>query len=121
MTKAELIRRLAERTGLSDAAAVAAVEALFAVDGGIIAEGVAGGGPVQIGEFGTFVPAMRSGPGRARRGGDDEGGPPAAPVFHPGSGWRQRVRGGRKAPRGTGSTGPRRGGDGGTPGTGGLR
>ena len=122
MTKAELVGRLAERTGLSPADAAAAVEALFAVGGGIIAQGVADGATVEIGDFGSFEPGTRLTPsGRARRAAEDDhaGAPPHAPVFEPGGGWRQagpRVRGG-KPPRGTGSTGPRRGpwGEGGTP------
>lgn len=126
MTKTELVKRLAEKTGLSQNEAAAVVEALFAVDGGIIAERVARGLPVEIGDFGSFVPAIRSGRGREGHVGDHEGAPPAAPAFHPGSGWREaapRVRGRKKPPRGTGSTGPRRGDSGGgsTRGAGGTR
>lgn len=114
MTKAELVERLAERTGLSPDDAAAAVEALFAVAGGIIAEEVANGTAVQIGDFGSFEPGARrtlSQRGRQAAEDEDADAPPLAPVFKPGDGWRQagpRVRGG-KPPRGTGSTGPRRG------------
>lgn len=113
MTKVELVERLAERTGLSPDDAAAAVEALFAVAGGIIAEEVANGAAVRIGDFGSFEPGARltlSRRGRPAGENEDPGVPPLAPVFKPGGGWRQpdrRVRGGK--PRGTGSTGPRRG------------
>ncbi len=123
MTKTELVARLAEKTGLSHDEAAAVVEALFAVDGGIIAERLARGLSVEIGNFGSFVPTIRFGRGRESHGGDDEGAPPAAPIFRPGNGWRAHLRGGKKPPRGTGSTGPRRddSSGGGTRGAGGTR
>jgi DNA-binding protein HU-beta len=56
MNKTELTNRLAEKTGLSRAAARRAVDALFstAPREGIIATAVATGDKVQITGFGTF-------------------------------------------------------------------
>ncbi|HET7234111.1 MAG TPA: HU family DNA-binding protein [Longimicrobium sp.] len=122
MTKSELAGQIVARTGLSPEDAAAVVDALFAVETGIIAREIAGGGAVELGDFGSFEPHVRHGRGYRRGGAALEDlleGPPPAPVFRAGAGWRDagpRMRGGRKPPRGTGSTGPRRGGFGGAPG-----
>lgn len=102
MSKMDLIDRLAERTGLSRADAAVVVDALFAVDGGIIAEAIARGHPADLGEFGAFIPRHRP-PGHHARHPDE--GPPPAPLFQPGPGWRD---GGKVTRGGTGSTGPKR-------------
>ena len=56
MNKAELIERLAQRTGLSPKDARTAVDALFDTEenSGLIAAELAGGGKVTISGFGTF-------------------------------------------------------------------
>ncbi|HYH81294.1 MAG TPA: HU family DNA-binding protein [Longimicrobium sp.] len=118
MTRAELVARVAARAGLTLADAEKAVDALFRVDGGIIASAVACGEAVRIAEFGSFEPRPGRPPSSRDRGGAGEGAPPPAPVFRAGSGWLdggERMRGGPgKPPKGTrgsastGSTGPRR-------------
>lgn len=64
MNKSDLIQQLASRANLSRAEAQRAVEALFAVDGGIIVEALKGGDKVQITGFGSFETRTRE----ARKG-----------------------------------------------------
>jgi DNA-binding protein HU-beta len=54
MNKSELMDALAEKTGMTKADASRAVDAMFATDGGILAEVLAKGDRVQITGFGTF-------------------------------------------------------------------
>ena len=64
MNKSELIQHLASRADLTRAQATKAVDALFAVEGGIIAEALRGGDKVQITGFGSFESKRRE----ARKG-----------------------------------------------------
>lgn len=54
MNKSELVDALADRTGMTKADAVRAVDAIFATDGGILAKALKSGDRVQITGFGTF-------------------------------------------------------------------
>jgi DNA-binding protein HU-beta len=54
MNKSELVDALADRTGMTKADAVRAVDAIFATDGGILAKALKAGDRVQITGFGTF-------------------------------------------------------------------
>ena len=64
MNKSELIQQLASRADISRAEASRAVDALFSVDNGIIAEALKGGDKVQITGFGSFETKKRE----ARKG-----------------------------------------------------
>ena len=64
MNKSELVQALASRADLSRAEASRAVDALFSVDNGIIAESLRGGNKVQITGFGSFEAKKRE----ARKG-----------------------------------------------------
>lgn len=64
MNKSELIQQLASRADISRAEASRAVDALFAVDNGIIAEALKSGDKVQITGFGSFETKKRE----ARKG-----------------------------------------------------
>lgn len=64
MNKSELIQQLASRADLSRAEAQRAVDALFSVDNGIIAEALKSGDKVQITGFGSFETKSRE----ARKG-----------------------------------------------------
>jgi DNA-binding protein HU-beta len=59
MNKSELMDALAEKTGMTKADASRAVDAMFATDGGILAEVLAKGERVQITGFGTFEAKTR--------------------------------------------------------------
>jgi DNA-binding protein HU-beta len=59
VNKSDLTQKLAERTNLSKAEASRAVDALFSVDGGIIAEALKSGEKVQITGFGSFETRQR--------------------------------------------------------------
>jgi DNA-binding protein HU-beta len=59
VNKSELTQKLAERTNLSKAEASRAVDALFSVDNGIIAEALKSGKKVQITGFGSFETRKR--------------------------------------------------------------
>jgi len=54
MNKAELVEKLAAKSEMSNRAAKDIVDALFGVDGGIIATELKAKGRVQITGFGTF-------------------------------------------------------------------
>ncbi len=54
MNKAELVEKLAERAELSNRAAKDVVDAIFAINDGIIAKELKAKGKVQITGFGTF-------------------------------------------------------------------
>lgn len=64
MNKSELVRQLAERANLSRAEAARAVEALFSVENGVIADALRDGDKVQITGFGSFEARRRE----ARKG-----------------------------------------------------
>ena len=64
MNKSELVQQLASRADLSRAEATKAVDALFSVENGIIAEALRGGDKVQITGFGSFETKKRE----ARKG-----------------------------------------------------
>ncbi len=86
MRKDELVIEVANRTGLSKAKARDAVAALFGTRSagpGIITEQLASGGPVHIGDFGTF--------GTVRAATAQPGEPAARPYFRPSSVLRQRL------------------------------
>lgn len=59
MNKAEMIEKLAGRTGLSNRAAKDVIDVIFSVDSGIIASELKSRGRVQITGFGTFDAAHR--------------------------------------------------------------
>ena len=59
MNKSELTQKLAERTDLSKADAQKAVDAIFAANGGIIADALKAGDKVQITGFGSFETRKR--------------------------------------------------------------
>jgi len=54
MNKSELVQQLAARADLTKAQASRVIEALFAVDGGLIADALSRGDKVQIVGFGSF-------------------------------------------------------------------
>jgi DNA-binding protein HU-beta len=64
VNKTELAQQLAARAEMSRAEATRAVDALFSVDNGIIAEALRGGDKVQITGFGSFETKKRE----ARKG-----------------------------------------------------
>ncbi len=64
MNKSELIQQLASRADIPRAEAQRAVDALFSVDNGIIAEALRTGDKVQITGFGSFETKSRE----ARKG-----------------------------------------------------
>ena len=64
MNKAELVSALSSATDMSRAEATRAIDALFGVDGGIIANALRNGDKVQITGFGSFETKKRE----ARKG-----------------------------------------------------
>ena len=64
MNKAQLVQSLATRAGISRADATRAVDALFSVENGLIAEALRTGDKVQITGFGSFEAKRRE----ARKG-----------------------------------------------------
>ncbi len=54
MNKAELVEALASRTGLTNKASKDVIDALFSVDGGILAGGLKKRERIQITGFGTY-------------------------------------------------------------------
>ena len=64
MNKAQLVQSLATRAGISRADASRAVDALFSVENGLIAEALRTGDKVQITGFGSFEAKRRE----ARKG-----------------------------------------------------
>jgi DNA-binding protein HU-beta len=96
MNKAELIERLAQKTGISSRDARTTVEAIFDTEPGtgLISEELAQGGKVAISGFGTFECRTR----KARQGRNPRTGEmltiPAsrAPVFKAGKPFRDRLK-----------------------------
>ena len=96
MNKAELIQTLARRTGLTQASARAAVDALFDPATGLLAEELAAGRGAALAGFGVFEVRQRA-PRLARnpRTGEEVLVPAApAPVFRPAPALKARVRAG---------------------------
>jgi DNA-binding protein HU-beta len=97
MNKAELIERLAQKTGLSSKDARMAVEAIFDTDpgAGLIPDELNGGGKVTISGFGTFECRTRKQrQGRNPRTGETLTIPSSrAPVFKAGKPLKDRLRG----------------------------
>jgi DNA-binding protein HU-beta len=60
MNKSELVDALAAAAGLSKADAGKAIDALFGVNGGVIADALKAGDRVQITGFGTFEAKERA-------------------------------------------------------------
>ncbi len=94
MNKTELIDKLAAATSLSKADAGRAVDALFDVDKGIIADTLKGGAKVQITGFGTFETRRRGARmGRNPRTGETIEIPASvSPAFRPGKGLKDGLK-----------------------------
>lgn len=90
MRKQELVRKVAEATGQTEAATARTVNSVFAV----IESELAGGDEVTISGFGSFKVVERS----ARRGRNPQTGAPTtiearrSPVFRPGTQLKRAVR-----------------------------
>lgn len=94
MNKTELIDKLASATSLSKADAGRAVDALFDVDKGIIADALKTGAKVQITGFGTFETRRRGArTGRNPRTGETIEIPASnSPAFRPGKGLKDGLK-----------------------------
>lgn len=94
MNKTELIDQLASATSLSKADAGRAVDALFDVDKGIIADTLKTGAKVQITGFGTFETRRRGArTGRNPRTGETIEIPAStSPAFRPGKGLKDGLK-----------------------------
>ncbi|HEX7243161.1 MAG TPA: HU family DNA-binding protein [Longimicrobiaceae bacterium] len=93
MNKSELVQQLAGRTGLSRADAQRAVEAIFSVEDGLIAQALKSGDKVQITGFGSFETKHREArKGRNPRTGTEiEIGASTSAAFRPGKGLKDAV------------------------------
>ncbi|MDE2795831.1 MAG: HU family DNA-binding protein [Gemmatimonadota bacterium] len=60
MNKSEMARKLAARSGLTQAQSADVLDALFSPVNGVIADELAAGGKVSIGGFGTFEARERA-------------------------------------------------------------
>ena len=93
MNKAELISNLASKTELTRSQATKVVDALFAVEDGIISKALRDGDKVQITGFGSFESKRRE----ARKGRNPRTGEPVdvdakrVPYFKPGKEMRERL------------------------------
>lgn len=94
MNKSDLVQALANRTNLSKADAAQAVEVLFSVEEGVIAEALQRGERVQISGFGTFETRERKArTGRnPRTGMEIRIGPTVSASFRPGKALKDSVR-----------------------------
>jgi DNA-binding protein HU-beta len=94
VNKTELIDKLAAATSLSKADSGRAVDALFDVDKGIIADTLKGGAKVQITGFGTFETRRRGARmGRNPRTGETIEIPASvSPAFRPGKGLKDGLK-----------------------------
>jgi DNA-binding protein HU-beta len=94
VNKTELIDKLASATSLSKADAGRAVDALFDVDKGIIADTLKTGAKVQITGFGTFETRRRGArTGRNPRTGETIQIPASnSPAFRPGKGLKDGLK-----------------------------
>lgn len=93
MNKSELTQKLAERANLSRADASRAVDALFSVEDGIIAEALKSGAKVQITGFGSFETRKREArTGRNPRTGEEiKIGASTSAAFRAGKGLKEAV------------------------------
>jgi DNA-binding protein HU-beta len=93
VNKTEMIQQVASRAGLSRADAQNAVEAIFGVDDGLIAEALKNGEKVQITGFGSFEKRHREArTGRNPRNGEEiEIGPSTSAAFRPGKGLKDAI------------------------------
>lgn len=93
MNKSELIQQVADRADISRSDAQKAVDALFSVDSGIIANALKDGDKVQITGFGSFESKQRG----ARKGRNPRTGkeidiaPSTSASFRPGKGLKDAV------------------------------
>jgi DNA-binding protein HU-beta len=93
VNKSELIQKLADRTDTSRSDAQKTVDALFAVDDGIISKALQKGEKVQITGFGSFETKKRG----ARKGRNPRTGkeidiaPSTSAAFRPGKGLKDAV------------------------------
>jgi DNA-binding protein HU-beta len=94
MNKSELVQEVANRTNLTKADAMRAVNALFEADNGIISGALKQGGKVQITGFGTFESrARKARTGRNPRTGQEiKIGPTTSPSFRPGRALKDTIR-----------------------------
>jgi DNA-binding protein HU-beta len=94
VNKTELIDKLASATSLSKADAGRAVDALFDVDKGIIADMLKAGAKAQITGFGTFETRRRGArTGRNPRTGETIQIPASmSPAFRPGKGLKDGLK-----------------------------
>ena len=60
MNKSEMARKLASRSGLTQAQSADVLDAVFSPVNGVIADALAAGGKVSIGGFGTFEARERA-------------------------------------------------------------
>ena len=60
MNKSEMARKLAARSGLTQAQSADVLDAVFSPVNGVIADALAAGGKVSIGGFGTFEARERA-------------------------------------------------------------
>jgi DNA-binding protein HU-beta len=93
VNKSELTQKLAERANLSRADASRAVDALFSVEDGIIAEALKSGAKVQITGFGSFETRKREArTGRNPRTGEEiKIGASTSAAFRAGKGLKEAV------------------------------
>jgi len=98
VNKSELVQRLASRADLSRAEASRAVDALFSVENGIIAEALRGDEKVQITGFGSFEAKHREArTGRNPRTGKEiKIAASKSPAFRSGKGFKDALSGGGK-------------------------
>jgi DNA-binding protein HU-beta len=94
MNKSDLVQALANKTNLSKADAGQAIDVLFSVDGGVIAEALKRGERVQISGFGTFETRKRKArTGRNPRTGKEiRIGPTVSASFRPGKALKDSVK-----------------------------
>ena len=94
MNKSDLVEALSDKTGLSKADALRAIEGLFAPEDGLITTALRSGEKVQISGFGTFETRERSArTGRNPRTGTEiRIGPTVSATFRPGKALKDAVR-----------------------------
>jgi len=94
MNKSDLVQALSDKTGLSKADALRAIEGLFGPEDGLITTALRSGEKVQISGFGTFETRQRSArTGRNPRTGTEiRIGPTISATFRPGKALKDAVR-----------------------------
>jgi DNA-binding protein HU-beta len=95
VNKSELVQQLASRADLTKSQASRVVDALFSVDGGLIAEALRGGDKVQITGFGSFEAKHREArTGRNPRTGKEiKIAASKSPAFRSGKGFKDALSG----------------------------